>query len=158
VDAGIDAVHLKRYSSRGGMLPLPTARRDDLSSQVRGACLDPWLNVIVRADGTVVPCCADFNGQLVLGALGSQTLAEIWDSPPVVALRTAHITGRDLPYICRQCNDKRTLEDCESVARFLGVPGDVEELRILLDRHPRHLMFEVREDAQSQAYAPPGTS
>jgi len=113
----------------------------------RGPCLDPWLNVIVRADGSVVPCCADFTGQLVLGSLHNQTLTEIWNGPAARKLRRSHATGEDLPDICQRCSDARTPEARESVLRCVGLPDTVDELAGLLADHPRHLLFDVRDDA-----------
>jgi MoaA/NifB/PqqE/SkfB family radical SAM enzyme len=147
---GVDTVQLKRYSTRGGMLPLPAARRADpaLTGAGHRQCLDPWLNVILRADGTVVPCCADFTGQLVLGSLHDNSLAEIWNGPAARALRTAHATGEGLPPICVACSDARTPEDRDGVVRCVGLPEDVAELVHLLDTYPRHLMFDVRNEAR----------
>ncbi|WP_018686063.1 radical SAM/SPASM domain-containing protein [Actinokineospora enzanensis] len=145
---GVDTVQLKRYSTRGGMLGLPTARRGDPAlAQARGhtPCLDPWLNVVIRADGTVVPCCADFTGQLVLGSLHQQSLAEIWNGQAARALRTAHATGTDLPELCARCTDARTPAERDAVVRFAGLPVDEAELAELIAEYPRHLLFDLRE-------------
>lgn len=147
-EEGIDTIQLKRYSTRGGVLPVPMARRDDAGVSAQRPCLDPWLNVIVRADGSVVPCCADFTGRLVLGSLHENSLAEIWNGQAAMNLRKAHATGENLPEICRQCTDARTPDVRESVVRCEGLPADEDELRQLLTDYPRHLMFDVREEGK----------
>lgn len=153
-DEGVDTVHLKRYSTRAGQLSRPAGRRD--SAPPGSRCLDPWLNVVVRADGSVVPCCADFAGRLVLGSLHEQTLAQIWNGEKARALRAAHVAGGSLlPEACRLCSDVRTPRDNESVTRCIGVPADVEELAELLDTVPRHLLFDVRGTVGSLAERSP---
>jgi radical SAM protein with 4Fe4S-binding SPASM domain len=149
-DEGVDTVQLKRYSTRGGMLPLPRARRSDPAAGggAHRPCLDPWLNVVIRADGGVVPCCADFTGQLLLGSLHENSLAEIWNGPAARALRTAHATGRGLPATCAACSDARTPEQRDAVVRCVGLPDDTRELAELMEQYPRHLLFDLREGAR----------
>lgn len=149
-DEGVDTVQLKRYSTRGGMLPLPRARESDpvLTGGKPRRCLDPWLNVVVRADGSVVPCCADFTGRLVLGSLHESTMEQIWNGPAARALRTAHATGRDLPAICVACSDARTPDERDSVVRCVGLPESTRELVELMEQYPRHLLFDLREGVQ----------
>jgi radical SAM protein with 4Fe4S-binding SPASM domain len=143
VAAGVDAVHLKRYSTRAGQLAMPSGQTAD--DRPVGRCLDPWLNVVIRADGSVVPCCADFAGRLVLGSLHTQTLTQIWNGERARALRRAHVEGgAALPAACRNCSDVRTPEHTESVTRRTTLPADEAELRALLGAGPRHLLFDVR--------------
>lgn len=146
-EEGIDTISLKRYSTRGGDLPVPALREASADRDRAQPCLDPWLNVIVRADGSVVPCCADFTGRLVLGSLHEQTLSEIWHGQKAIELRQAHATGRDLPAICRACTDARTPRHSDAVVRWVGLPATEEELKAALDEWPRHLLFDVRADA-----------
>jgi radical SAM protein with 4Fe4S-binding SPASM domain len=144
--AGVDGVHLKRYSTRAGQLALPAGQA--AGDRPTGRCLDPWLNVVVRADGSVVPCCADFAGRLVLGSLHTETLSQIWNGERARALRRAHVEGGSaLPAACRNCSDVRTPEQTESVTRLTALPADVAELRALLAAAPRHLLFDVRPAA-----------
>ncbi|MCF3165782.1 SPASM domain-containing protein [Streptomyces violaceoruber] len=44
-------------------------------------CSRPWKSVAVLWDGRVVPCCHDYDGELVLGDLRKETLEEIWANP-----------------------------------------------------------------------------
>ena len=44
-------------------------------------CTRPWKSVAVLWDGRIVPCCHDYDGELVLGDLRTETLEEIWNKP-----------------------------------------------------------------------------
>ena len=141
-DSDVDSISLKRYSTRGGRVaPADSSRVRPPGGATR--CLDPWLNVVVRADGSVVPCCADFGGELVLGSLKESTLGEIWAGEPARRLRSAHATGEGLPLVCQRCSDHRSDADSESVTVLRRVPETVTEVAELLATHPRHLVFEV---------------
>lgn len=70
-------------------------------------CRYLWESVVILADGTVVPCCKDFDGREPLGnLLRGDRLADIWNSPRMVALRKAHVERRfaNLP-LCGPCNE-----------------------------------------------------
>jgi radical SAM protein with 4Fe4S-binding SPASM domain len=62
-----------------------------------------WLTFTVLWDGRVSLCCADFDGHQILGDLRTQTIAEIWNSPPYRAARRLHLESGG-PDICRSCD------------------------------------------------------
>jgi len=69
----------------------------------RELCLDPWLSVVVQADGDVVPCCFAFSKATVYGNLKNQSLEEIWQTSPVLKeLREQHLTN-ELNPVCNAC-------------------------------------------------------
>ncbi|MCB2226726.1 MAG: SPASM domain-containing protein [Desulfarculaceae bacterium] len=63
-------------------------------------CRRPFESVVVLWDGRVVPCCHDYNGEIILGDLSHQTLQQIWDSTAVKAFRQGH----ERTSLCRRCN------------------------------------------------------
>lgn len=50
-------------------------------------CFHLWRSMSILWDGTVVPCCVDFLGELPLGDARQQPLVEIWNGPRMVAHR-----------------------------------------------------------------------
>jgi MoaA/NifB/PqqE/SkfB family radical SAM enzyme len=72
-------------------------------SDVNYPCYRPWLTFTVLWDGRVSLCCADFDGRTVLGDLNTSTIREIWNAPPYVAARHAHLESGG-PDICRSCD------------------------------------------------------
>lgn len=136
----IDEIGLKRYSTRTGLLPLPGRARTGPAA-TGGGCVDPWLNVVVRSNGEVLPCCSDFAGALVLGDLNEQSLEEVWNGEPLQRLRAAHASGTGLPDACRRCSDLRTPDDTDPPLTFAELPGSLPALRDLLVGGRRHLVF-----------------
>lgn len=61
-------------------------------------------------DGTVVPCCLDHEGDIPLGNLYRQTLAEILDSPRARAIYDGFSQGRASEALCRRCGFARRFQ------------------------------------------------
>jgi radical SAM protein with 4Fe4S-binding SPASM domain len=153
----VDSVHIKRYSTRGGKLFMPEGARPSHPTEhgnCHKACFDPWSNVIIRVDGTVVPCCTDFNGELTLGNINENTLEEIWNGEPAQSLRRAHLTGVNLPEICRQCSDRRFPGESGKLHDSIvttDIPETADKLREVLASAPRHLIFDFRSKKREES-------
>jgi len=68
-------------------------------------CLYTVTSFCVLVNGDVVPCCMDYNGEMVMGNLKTQSIREIWyDSPKYKNLRIKHFTNqaKDIN-MCRNC-------------------------------------------------------
>lgn len=73
-------------------------------------CFELWRgNIIVHWDGTVVPCCVDFDGTLKLGDANTQTLNEIFNGSEFQKMRTMQKQGK-FPAICNYCTEYDTKE------------------------------------------------
>lgn len=92
-------------------------------------CKRLFNNMIVLADGRVIPCCRDNGDEFDLGNLGDSSLAEIWNSPEYEAMREAQLLGDYGRFpMCASCDTWMT-----------DVPHHNEELldgHILMRRHP----------------------
>lgn len=77
----------------------------DLNAQERGTqfCYGLRDQLGILADGTVVPCCLDHEGDIPLGNLFTQPLAEILKSPRACALREGFSQRRPAEELCRRC-------------------------------------------------------
>jgi len=53
-----------------------------------------WKNLVISQDGSVVPCCVDYDHQHVLGSARWQSIEEIWNGEPMRSLRQMHVRGR----------------------------------------------------------------
>jgi MoaA/NifB/PqqE/SkfB family radical SAM enzyme len=98
-----DRVLVGHMSTRLGSLGLG----DPLAGEVRPAraCVRPFREMNIWADGKAVLCCEDWNEQHVVGDLNHQSLQEIWRGAALEAVRDAHNRGcgGDIP-ICGSCN------------------------------------------------------
>lgn len=67
-------------------------------------CIEPFDRVVIKWDGRVTACCADYDARFVVGDLNTQRLSDIWNSPRMNLLRT---TVRERRYFvmphCRSC-------------------------------------------------------
>ena len=61
----------------------------------------------ILADGTVVPCCLDHEGDIALGNLFEQTLEEILESPRAKALYNGFSCRKATEELCRRCGYAR---------------------------------------------------
>ena len=93
-----------------------------------------WKSMAIYWDGTVPACCADFTGEQVIGDLKTQSLLEIWNGPPMQALREAQVKGRLDEYsLCAGCDaiwqDGNRSWDMFSGARSLVTRTPLPELQ-----------------------------
>lgn len=68
-------------------------------------CRELWRgNLIVHWDGTVVPCCVDFEGLMKLGDANKEKLTDILNAEPMQKLRQQHNTG-NFKLMCKFCQE-----------------------------------------------------
>lgn len=62
----------------------------------------------IQVDGTINMCCFDFNGQLLLGDLKTQSLKEIFEDGPFQKIFAYHKTGdfKGSHLICENCDQR----------------------------------------------------
>ena len=63
--------------------------------------------LVVLWDGTVIPCCVDYNADLALGNAWKDRVGDLWQGKEIQDLRNRHLSG-DFPKTCADCNE------CES--------------------------------------------
>jgi radical SAM protein with 4Fe4S-binding SPASM domain len=74
----------------------------------RHPCREPNRgSLVVLADGRVTVCCADPEGEAVVGHVDEAPLAEILNNERMRAFRRAHFRRR-FPAICRECGEYDT--------------------------------------------------
>ena len=71
----------------------------------RRKCFFPWNFLFVYQDGRVGLCCADYDGDVILGDLRRQSCRQIWNSPRVREIRRAcHRRQWESLPLCRACS------------------------------------------------------
>lgn len=70
----------------------------------RYPCKHLWKNVIVLANGDVVPCCVDYDGKIIFGNINSQTLKNMWNGEKIKSLRKMHLEGNYIS-VCKNCEE-----------------------------------------------------
>ena len=66
-------------------------------------CTQPWQRMVIRHDGTVLPCCTFYGAHLVVGNIYKQSVEEIWKGSQMRDLRVMHKDGEY--YKSSVCND-----------------------------------------------------
>jgi radical SAM protein with 4Fe4S-binding SPASM domain len=102
----VDRVFIKKLFGWEGTLDLK--KRGEVVRTL--PCFMPWTNCVVLSDGTVCPCCIDYNGTLALGNVGKTSLKEIWNGKEAENLRRAHSVNDYPEKICRRCLEFQTAQ------------------------------------------------
>ena len=67
-------------------------------------CILPWRKMVILWDGTVTPCCADFDAIQPLGNAWDQSLWEIWNGAPMREFRRRLVSEPgDSISLCASC-------------------------------------------------------
>jgi radical SAM protein with 4Fe4S-binding SPASM domain len=66
-------------------------------------CLGLRHHFAILCSGEVVPCCADYGGNLSLGNIRTRPLAEILSAPAATALRDSIAAKTPMPAYCSTC-------------------------------------------------------
>lgn len=114
-----DRLHVKRFSTWaeqvGGIAELSDPKHryepDHSLSEHRYPCAYLWRNVVVTANGDVIPCCVDYDARMVMGNVKESTLEEIWHGERFRQVREDHLAGR-------------FLDTCETCREWVGGPAN----------------------------------
>ena len=73
----------------------------------RVSCTRPFEGINILCDGTVVPCCLDFNGSVPLGNIKYQNIQEILYGRKMNDLKVCNLKKDwdNLPELCRNCKE-----------------------------------------------------
>jgi radical SAM protein with 4Fe4S-binding SPASM domain len=102
---GVDEIRFKRDEIR---IEGSRVENEAFSQPRRLPCHIPWRGPLyVRHDGKVHPCCYMYEEE-PMGDLRQQTVMDVWNSPAMIRLRQAHVTGDLEEYpACRNCQAPR---------------------------------------------------
>lgn len=102
---GIDEIDIKPVNSWGSQVNDAKVGTPVYGSQdKRPPCYLLWHSVLVLQDGTITPCCRDFDGKLALGNVNHESLKSIWNGKKMRELRRMHIDQK-FPngHLCKSC-------------------------------------------------------
>lgn len=92
-----------------------------------------WLTVI--SDGTVIPCCRDYDATVRLGNLKEQSVEELWNSSAFTSFRKMHAAGRSKANICRKCDYKALVADSNIAQIGRSLLDDFTVISLMYDLH-----------------------
>ena len=87
----------------------------------RRSCGRPFNGPLqVQWDGKIVPCCYDYNSQIVLGDLNEDTIDEVYNSAEYNKLRNAHREKKFEQFkFCHECDQ---LNECSGSLVYTNIP------------------------------------
>lgn len=98
LEQGVTFVPLEAaYRRHENVVPRPAADRSEMR-----LCSWPWDRLVVLADGTIAPCCHDFNADFPLGN-GAGESTPLWDTPARRAFMVRRILYPESIDMCRRC-------------------------------------------------------
>jgi radical SAM protein with 4Fe4S-binding SPASM domain len=109
--SGADEILFKTYTAWGnqGDTDFASLSPHEQIAQLRAVrkhpCWNMWSSVVIAWDGTVVPCCYDYNAVMPMGNVRTQSLAEIWNGEAYRSLRAAELAGTNANSLCRNCSE-----------------------------------------------------
>ncbi len=80
---------------------LVRAPRDEVCPELFGK---DYGKLVVLWDGTVIPCCVDYNATLKLGNAWEERVMDLWQAKEMESLRKMHVEG-EFPDTCTDCNE-----------------------------------------------------
>ena len=79
-----------------------------IQSPRKEPCPEPfgkdYGKLVVLWDGTVIPCCVDYNASLKLGNAKTELVSDLWRNEEIKTLRYQHKKG-SYPKVCANCNE-----------------------------------------------------
>lgn len=77
------------------------SKRTDICPELFGK---NYGSMAVLWDGTVIPCCVDYDGELQLGNIRQETVDSIWNGFAIKRLRKRHL-NKNFPQMCKNCSE-----------------------------------------------------
>lgn len=72
---------------------------------LKNHCWKQWNGAVITADGDVLPCCFDKNGEHAFGNIKTETLHDIWNGTKAKQFRAMLRSNRQEIAICRNCSE-----------------------------------------------------
>jgi len=105
-----DFVYIKNFFTWGNQEEIAPKMKECLPScnsiiRERYPCVYFWRDGVILWNGDFVPCCADFDGKMVLGNLHRDKLIDIWNSATLREVRREQIADNYNNPLCKNCTE-----------------------------------------------------
>lgn len=105
-DEGVDFVVMRDKHSCAGQMKQTAKEMWAEAPSVRTPCRYPWERLVIKPDGKVVFCPADWYHKAEIGHVKDSTIIEIWHGERMNALREAHVSNQFCNHaFCGSCPD-----------------------------------------------------
>jgi radical SAM protein with 4Fe4S-binding SPASM domain len=100
-------VFRKPFSTWTGVDQDINSMRKNTPAKRRLPCATPWERLSVAFDGTIIPCCRDYNNIYSLGNASTDSLLSVWNSEKMQCIRSEVRSGMVVNTLCRNCEKKK---------------------------------------------------
>jgi radical SAM protein with 4Fe4S-binding SPASM domain len=101
---GVTHFYDKAFENFNGDVENINSFQDNSVAANNYKCTKPFELLTIVWDGTVVPCCFDYNVQYPLGNVQQENLIDIWNNKKMLALRKQFATGHITCALCKNCS------------------------------------------------------
>jgi radical SAM protein with 4Fe4S-binding SPASM domain len=102
-------------------------------AEKRFPCTAPWSAPVIAYDGSVLPCCWDYEHSMVMGNVFDQSFDEIWSGQKFISLRRAILAGDFVNH--------PTCARCEKWTQWLPAPPQVQMREFYFSSNGTYLTF-----------------
>ena len=71
------------------------------------SCREPWSQMSIYSDGSILPCCATFGRNIPIGSIHNETVKEAWNGLKMKRIRDGFKKNKPNK-VCRACLDHTT--------------------------------------------------
>ena len=71
------------------------------------SCREPWSQIAVYADGTIIPCCTPFGRNIPVGNIKNESITDVWNGPAIKKIRDG-FNNNTPNEVCKTCIDHTT--------------------------------------------------
>jgi len=104
--AGVKDVVIRNGHSAAGAIKSRAIELWENAPKPRTACLYPWERLVVKADGEITYCPADWHHIAGVGNLKESSIAKVWSSDALKELRKDHVENSlSEDSFCGKCPD-----------------------------------------------------
>jgi len=100
----VDMVEFQNFQAIKGYTESlrPSGAKIDMSFE----CQLPWQQLVVRANGDILPCCSFYGTALVAGNIKNDSLHDVWHSPKVEKIRKELLKNNfAFSPVCQKCSE-----------------------------------------------------
>ncbi len=73
------------------------------------ACNAPWQQLVIRANGDVLPCCSFYGIEMIVGNIKKSSLYDLWNSDRMNMIRKELLSNNvNFSPACKKCAGTRT--------------------------------------------------
>ena len=90
-------------------VPMIHSSKHTLKNEIKKmySCREPWSQMSIYADGTILPCCATFGRNIPIGNIKNETVKEAWNGLKINKIRN-DFKNNQPNKICKTCLDHTT--------------------------------------------------